>query len=87
MAPAVAMKVLAAVITSSPGPTPSALSESESASVPVPTPIACRAPQRRAKRSSNSATGGPSVNWVDSSSPLMSRRMGSESANWSRRYE
>jgi len=44
IAPTVAMKVLAAVMTSSPCPTPTALSGSFSASVPEPTPMACLVP-------------------------------------------
>ena len=40
----VAMKVLAGVITSSPGPTSKARSASSIAASPVPTPMACRAP-------------------------------------------
>ena len=61
MAPTVAMKVFAVVITSSPGPTPTALSESLSASVPEFTPMAWRVPIIPAKFCSNSRTGLPRV--------------------------
>ncbi len=55
------MKVLAVVITSSPGPTPSAFSPSLIASVPEFTPIEWRVPIMAANFSSNSRTGLPSV--------------------------
>jgi hypothetical protein len=44
-ASAVAMNVLAGMMTSSPAPMPSARSERASASVPEPTPIACSVSQ------------------------------------------
>ena len=61
MAPTVAMKVLAVVMTSSPGPTPSAFRPSLMASVPELTPIAWRVPIIAANFCSNSRTGLPSV--------------------------
>ncbi len=45
MASAVAKKVLAWVMTSSPGPMPSAIRDSQMASVPLPTPMACLLPK------------------------------------------
>ena len=44
MASAVAKKVLALVMHSSPLPMPSAMSASQMASVPLPTPMACLVP-------------------------------------------
>ena len=65
MAPTVAMKVFAVVMTSSPGPTPSAFSDNFIASVPELTPSANSDPINEANRASNSFTGCPSVRSPD----------------------
>ena len=61
IAPTVATKVFAAVMTSSPTPTPSARSAIFIASVPLFTPIACLVPIKDEKLSSNSYNGLPRV--------------------------
>ena len=57
-ASAVAMKVFAGMMHSSPGPTPSARSAISIASVPFATPTQCRAPVKVAYSDSNAATWG-----------------------------
>ena len=59
IASAVAVNVLAAVMTSSPGLTPSALSATKIASVPFAAPMQCCAWQYAASSRSNAATYGP----------------------------
>ena len=59
IASAVAKKVLALVISSSPGPSPRAMKVSHSASVPLPTPIAYLEPAYVASCSSNFLSIGP----------------------------
>ena len=61
MAPTVATKVFAAVITSSPGLIPNALREILIASVPLPTPTAYFVSNNSAKDFSNSRNGCPRV--------------------------
>jgi hypothetical protein len=79
------MKVLAAVITSSPQVTSQARRPSFSASVPEPTPIACSTPIREAKRLSNSATGLPSVKSPEGTNSRSLASTESTSANCSPR--
>jgi len=62
IASAVAMKVSATVITSSPGPTPQLKAASRTASVPFASPTARAAPHHPANLRSNSATSGPMTN-------------------------
>lgn len=87
IAPTVAMNVLAAVITSSPGCTPTACSARLSASVPELTPIACFAPMAPPNRPSNSATALPSVKSPECTSASMSASTAFTSMNWRSRYE
>jgi len=55
----VAIKVFAAVMTSSPCPMPSTLRAMKRASVPLPTPTQCFTPQYWAKADSKDFTKGP----------------------------
>ena len=58
---AVAGKVYAGTITSSPSPSPSAATARWTAAVPEETATACSVPQASARTASNSATFGPIV--------------------------
>ena len=59
IASAVAKKVLAWVMTSSPSPMPMAMMVSHRASVPLPTPMAYLAPVNAASSASNCLSIGP----------------------------
>jgi hypothetical protein len=59
MAPAVAKKVKAVVMTSSPGPTSSAMRAASSASVPDETPMAWGRASQSATSASKAATSAP----------------------------
>ena len=58
-ASAVAMKVFAGMMTSSPAPTPTARKASSRASVPLDTPTTCPTPMYSAYSSSKAVTSGP----------------------------
>ena len=66
-ASAVAMKVLAGRMASSPSPTPSPRSAISMASVPLATPTQWLVPMNAAYSFSNAATCGPSMNAVRAS--------------------
>ena len=87
IAPTVATKVLAAVITSSPCPTPSAFSDNLMASVPLLTPTAYFVPINSAKDFSNFLSSSPNVK-----SPVLTNSFNfchrsSQSLNCCARYE
>jgi hypothetical protein len=77
MAPAVAKKVNAVVITSSPGFMSRARSGSSSASVPLAQPMACRVLESLATSASSCATSGPMMNPWRSTTAIMARRTSS----------
>src|SRR5262245_11593961 len=87
IAPTVAMNVLAAVMTSSPGPTPRAFNARRRPSVPDPTPNANCTPTAFANRASNSPTALPSVKSPVAITSRKRAKMGSGSANCSGKYE
>jgi len=64
IASAVAKKVFAVVMTSSPSFRPRAMKVSQRASVPEFTPIACFVPEYRASSCSNCFRAGPMTYWL-----------------------
>ena len=87
IAPTVATKVFAAVITSSPKPIPLAFNASLIASVPELTPIACFDPINCANFCSNSVKGFPSVKSPVETKLLSCSHKSSAFSNCCFRYE
>ena len=71
MASDVATKLLATVITSSPGPIPSVRNAMNNASVPFATPTQCPTSQYCANASSKAFTNGPLTNAVSEMTAAM----------------